>query len=153
MAGNGKVQDCAAQGCRNVLLSASGTGATSELWSQNRNEKDLLSMILTALIGSSTTFAHDGSSAASKHSDKPTVQAPVRRRQPPRAGDEPNETNLSDPNNPLSKEDAALDRKIGASATAAIQDVQAGASDNMRCTRRLSQRVQCRYGRNPCSHP
>ena len=28
------------------------------------------------------------------------------------AGDVPNEKNLSDPNNPLSKEDAALDRKI-----------------------------------------
>ena len=30
----------------------------------------------------------------------------------PRAGDVPNEKNLGDPNDPLSKENAALDRKI-----------------------------------------
>jgi hypothetical protein len=39
------------------------------------------------------------------------VQAPVGHRQP-RAGDVPSEKNLRDPNNPLSKEDADLDRKI-----------------------------------------
>ena len=39
------------------------------------------------------------------------VQAPVGHRQP-RAGDVPDEKNLSDPNDPLSKENAALDRKI-----------------------------------------
>jgi hypothetical protein len=38
-------------------------------------------------------------------------QAPVGHRQP-RAGDVPNEKNLSDPNNPVNKEDAALDKKI-----------------------------------------
>ena len=38
-------------------------------------------------------------------------QAPVGHRQP-RAGDVPDEKNLSDPNDPLSKENAALDRKI-----------------------------------------
>ena len=37
--------------------------------------------------------------------------APVGHRQP-RAGDVPNEKNLSDPNNPVNKEDAALDKKI-----------------------------------------
>ena len=38
-------------------------------------------------------------------------QAPIGHRQP-RAGDVPNEKNLSDPNNPVNKEDAALDKKI-----------------------------------------
>ena len=37
--------------------------------------------------------------------------APVGHRQP-RVGDVPNEKNLSDPNNPVNKEDAALDKKI-----------------------------------------
>ena len=39
------------------------------------------------------------------------IQAPVGHRQP-RASDVPNEKNLIDPNDPLSKENAALDRKI-----------------------------------------
>ena len=39
------------------------------------------------------------------------IQAPVGHRQP-RASDVPSEKNLSDPNDPLSKENAALDRKI-----------------------------------------
>jgi len=38
-------------------------------------------------------------------------QAPVGHRQP-RAGDVPNEKNLSDPNTPANKEDALLDKKI-----------------------------------------
>jgi len=38
-------------------------------------------------------------------------QAPVGHRQP-RVGDVPNEKNLTDPNDPLSKENALLDRKI-----------------------------------------
>ena len=38
-------------------------------------------------------------------------QAPVGHRQP-RAGDVPSEKNLSDPNNPVNKEDALLDKKI-----------------------------------------
>jgi hypothetical protein len=37
--------------------------------------------------------------------------APVGHRQP-RAGDVPSEKNLNDPNNPVNKEDAALDKKI-----------------------------------------
>jgi hypothetical protein len=41
----------------------------------------------------------------------PTTQAPVGHRQP-RPGDVPNEKNLSDPNNPVNKEDALLDKKI-----------------------------------------
>lgn len=40
-----------------------------------------------------------------------TPPAPVGHRQP-RAGDVPSEKNLSDPNDPLSKENQALDKKI-----------------------------------------
>jgi hypothetical protein len=50
-------------------------------------------------------------STVPKNSAPPTIQAPVGHRQP-RASDVPNEKNLSDPNDPLSKENAALDRKI-----------------------------------------
>jgi hypothetical protein len=38
-------------------------------------------------------------------------EAPIGHRQP-RAGDVPSEKNLSDPNSPVNREDAALDRKI-----------------------------------------
>ena len=54
---------------------------------------------------------------ASNHGERlPGMQAqgdllPVGHRQP-RAGDVPNEKNLSDPNSAMNKEDAALDRKI-----------------------------------------
>jgi hypothetical protein len=50
-----------------------------------------------------------GSSTAVKNQTIP--QAPVGHRQP-RPSDIPSEKNLSDPNDPLSKENAALDRKI-----------------------------------------
>ena len=44
-------------------------------------------------------------------SDRPIPQAPIGHRQP-RASDVPSEQNLSDPSDPVNKEDAALDRKI-----------------------------------------
>ena len=74
----------------------------------------ILSIALVVLIGGADAFAQ-GSSSVPKNSGGSgsggTVQAPVGHRQP-RAGDVPNEKNLSDPNDPLSKENAALDRKI-----------------------------------------
>ena len=74
----------------------------------------ILSMALVVLIGGADAFAQ-GSSSVSKNSGGGggggTIQAPVGHRQP-RASDVPNEKNLSDPNDPLSKENAALDRKI-----------------------------------------
>jgi hypothetical protein len=73
--------------------------------------KIILSMALMVLIGGPEAFAQSGSSSVPKNSDKPLVQAPVGHRQP-RAGDVPNEKNLTDPNDPLSKENALLDRKI-----------------------------------------
>src|SRR5829696_7112424 len=78
----------------------------------------ILSIALVVLISGADAFAQ-GSSSVPKNSGGSgsgsggggTVQAPVGHRQP-RAGDVPSEKNLSDPNDPLSKENAALDRKI-----------------------------------------
>jgi hypothetical protein len=71
--------------------------------------KIVLSAALLVLTGCPEVFAQG--STVSKNSDKPQVQAPVGHRQP-RAGDFANEKNLNDPNDPLSKENAILDRKI-----------------------------------------
>ena len=73
-------------------------------------QKTILSIALMVLTGSAG-FAQAGSSSVPKNSDKSTIQAPVGHRQP-RVGDVPNEKNLSDPNDALSKENAALDKKI-----------------------------------------
>ena len=80
--------------------------------------KTILSIALVVLLGGPDAFAQ-GSSSVSKNSGGSAsggggggaIQAPVGHRQP-RASDVPNEKNLSDPNDPLSKENAALDRKI-----------------------------------------
>jgi hypothetical protein len=50
-----------------------------------------------------------GSSGAAQ--SQPTREAPIGHRQP-RADQVPSEKNLSNPNDPLNKENAALDRKI-----------------------------------------
>jgi hypothetical protein len=70
-------------------------------------------MALLILIGSPAAIAQTGNSGGSSTAVKsqPLREAPVGHRQP-RAADVPNEKNLSDPNNPVNKEDAALDRKI-----------------------------------------
>src|SRR5512138_940049 len=71
----------------------------------------ILSMALVAMIGAADGFAQ-GTSSMPKNSGGASgggvIQAPVGHRQP-RAGDVPSEKNLSDPNDPLSKENAALD--------------------------------------------
>jgi len=71
--------------------------------------KIILSAALMVLTVCPGVFAQ--TSTVPKNSDKPLPQAPIGHRQP-RASDVPNEKNLSDPNDPLSKENAALDRKI-----------------------------------------
>ena len=71
----------------------------------------LLSMALVVLAGDPAAYAQGGSSSAPKNSGQTTIQAPIGHRQP-RASDVPNEKSLSDPNDPLSKENAALDKKI-----------------------------------------
>jgi hypothetical protein len=74
--------------------------------------KTILSIALMVLIGGPDAFAQ-GSSSVSKNSDKPIPQAPVGHRQP-RASDvpPPSDRSMNEPNDPLSKENAALDRKI-----------------------------------------
>ena len=77
--------------------------------------KTILSIALVVLLGGPDAFAQ-GSSSVSKNSGAGAggggvIQAPIGHRQP-RISDVPNEKNLSDPNDPLSKENAALDRKI-----------------------------------------
>jgi len=73
-------------------------------------------MALVALISGADAFAQ-GSSSVSKNSGGSggggggVMQAPVGHRQP-RVSDVPSEKNLSDPNDPLSKENRDLDRKI-----------------------------------------
>ena len=71
--------------------------------------KIILSVALLVLTGGPDVFAQG--SSVPKNSDRPVIQAPVGHRQP-RASDVPSEKNLNDPNDPLSKENALLDKKI-----------------------------------------
>jgi hypothetical protein len=68
---------------------------------------------LLILIGGPAAIAQTGTGGGSSTAVKnqPTPQAPIGHRQP-RASDVPPEKNLNDPNDPLSKENAILDRKI-----------------------------------------
>ena len=74
----------------------------------------ILSIALVVLICGADAFAQ-GSSSVPKNSGGGggggVMQAPVGHRQP-RVSDVPSEKNLSDPNDPLSKENRDLDRKI-----------------------------------------
>ena len=71
-------------------------------------------MALMVLIGGPAAVAQTGSNTAPRGaatSPAPAREAPIGHRQP-RAGDVPSEKNLMDPNDPLSKENALLDKKI-----------------------------------------
>jgi hypothetical protein len=70
-------------------------------------------MALLISFGGSAAIAQTGggTSSAAKNQPQGLPEAPVGHRQP-RADQVPSEKNLSDPNNPTNKEDAALDRKI-----------------------------------------
>ena len=72
----------------------------------------ITTMALLALIGS-PAMAQTGSNTGSPGAANPAParEAPIGHRQP-RASDVPNEKNLNDPNDPLSKENALLDKKI-----------------------------------------
>jgi hypothetical protein len=74
----------------------------------------VLASVLVIATGA-TVMAQGGSSypknSPGASSDRPVIQAPIGHRQP-RADDVPSERNLSDPNNPVNREDAALDKKI-----------------------------------------
>jgi hypothetical protein len=83
--------------------------------------KSFPAIALLALLGGSAAIAQTGGGAGSSAGSASTAGAssdnrtsggaPVGHRQP-RLTDVPSEKNLSDPNDPLSKENAALDRKI-----------------------------------------
>ena len=60
--------------------------------------------------GAASSTGAAGTAAASSD-NRASGGAPIGHRQP-RVSDVPSEKNLSDPNDPLSKENAALDRKI-----------------------------------------
>jgi hypothetical protein len=73
-----------------------------------------LVILVALLIVSSAATAQNagtGSSRSSVNPPRPIPEAPIGHRQPGR-DQVPSEQNLSDPNNPVNREDAALDRKI-----------------------------------------
>jgi hypothetical protein len=75
-------------------------------------KKLIIAIAVLLVAGAATALAQNRKNMGSTdNSDRSTVQAPVGHRQP-RAGDVPDERNLSNPNDALNKEDAALDRKI-----------------------------------------
>ena len=75
--------------------------------------KTIIAMALLLAIGvpSTSAIAQSGNAGASKNGGGGVPPAPVGHRQP-RAGDVPDEKNLSNPNDPVNKEDAMLDKKI-----------------------------------------
>jgi hypothetical protein len=74
--------------------------------------KLLMTMTLLALVASPAAIAQTGNrpNGASSPQGGP-LPAPVGHRQP-RADQVPSEKSLSDPNNPVNREDAALDKSI-----------------------------------------
>jgi hypothetical protein len=76
-------------------------------------KKSIATMALLLLIGGPAALAQTGGagSPGAANQPAPAREAPIGHRQP-RADQVPSEKNLSDPNNPVNKEDQALDRKI-----------------------------------------
>jgi hypothetical protein len=72
--------------------------------------RTILFMALAVWIGAPDALAQ-GSSSVPKNPDRPELKTPVGNRQP-RPSDFPSGTAQSDPNDPLSQENRALDRKI-----------------------------------------
>jgi hypothetical protein len=72
--------------------------------------KLLMTMMLLALAASPAAIAQTGNQPTASPRQGP-LPAPVGHRQP-RADQVPSEKNLSDPNNPVNREDAALDKSI-----------------------------------------
>jgi hypothetical protein len=75
-------------------------------------QKLMMSIALLVLLGGPAAMAQGGNTGTSGAGNSGAMrEAPIGHRQP-RADQVPSEKNLSDPNNPANKEDAALDRKI-----------------------------------------
>jgi hypothetical protein len=75
--------------------------------------KLLATIALLVLMAGPAAIAQTGNSGSGANSSKSSgpLPAPVGHRQP-RADQVPSEQNLGNPNDPVNKEDAALDRKI-----------------------------------------
>jgi len=76
--------------------------------------KLISTMVLLVLVGGPAAMAQTGSNTGSPgaaNQPRSIPEAPIGHRQP-RADQVPPEKDLGDPNNPVNKEDAALDRKI-----------------------------------------
>ncbi|MBR0828442.1 hypothetical protein JQ596_23165 [Bradyrhizobium manausense] len=75
-------------------------------------KKIVMTLSLLVMFGGVAVAQTGGSKGATSGQSAGSVPpAPVGHRQP-RASDVPSEKNLSDPNDPLSKENMALDKKI-----------------------------------------
>lgn len=74
-------------------------------------KKTIIAMALLMVIGAPSAMAQGGNSGSSTSKSGSIPQAPIGHRQP-RASDLPSEKSLSDPNSPVNKEDALLDKKI-----------------------------------------
>jgi hypothetical protein len=76
--------------------------------------KLIMSMALLVLVGVPNAMAQTGSktgTSGAASQSQPSREAPIGHRQP-RADTVPSEKNLSNPNDPLNRENAALERKI-----------------------------------------
>jgi hypothetical protein len=72
----------------------------------------ITTMALLVLMGTPAAIAQTGGTGSSGAANSSQMrEAPIGHRQP-RANQVPSEKNLSDPNDPLSKENALLDKKI-----------------------------------------
>jgi hypothetical protein len=73
--------------------------------------KIIIALAVLVMTGDVVALAQSGTRSSSGAQSGGIPQAPVGHRQP-RAGDVPSEKNLSNPDDAMNKEDAALDRKI-----------------------------------------
>src|SRR5450631_3648984 len=99
-----------------VMIERSRTkkGRTRTAEASWRIQMRRLVILVALLIVSSAATAQNagtGSSRSSVNPSRPIPEAPIGHRQPAR-DQVPSVKNLSDPNNPVNREDAALDRKL-----------------------------------------
>jgi len=71
----------------------------------------LLTTLVFLMLGSAVMAQNNNTGSSSSKPPRAVPEAPVGHRQP-RADQVPSEKNLSDPNDAVNREDAALDKKI-----------------------------------------
>ena len=74
-------------------------------------QRTVLALAFVLLAGAPDLLAQTGNNPNSQPSQGRLIEAPIGHRQP-RANEVPSEKNLSNPDLPANKEDAALDRKL-----------------------------------------